>query len=300
MVAVTLERFLYLAAQGSLPIVSITPPALYFGGQLPLTAQKRPSQASATETNLDTPWYRLLACPVPAPLMRATRIIKYSPPKLHYQNDELPFAPEKTRTYVSLTTKQARWISTNLTCSTSAKNSRITILNRGEPHTVGDTLHVEVAMYDFTNRRKLYGGDFLLARIFSPRLGAASSGVVTDLSNGVYDVRFTLFWPGDSRLAFTLVHSSEAVSVLDRVRETIPDKVTFLGTFVSGKSREVTSCHTFLNTTKQVCDYTDTHLNEPWTCEKPSKLPCSALLAIKSYNKYKNILSQEQTTLFKR
>ncbi|XP_061411375.1 NXPE family member 2-like isoform X1 [Lethenteron reissneri] len=231
---------------------------------------------------------------------KVTRIIKYFPPKLHYQNDELPFAPEKTRTYVSLTTKQARWISTNLTCSTSAKNSRITILNGGERHTVGDTLHVEVAMYDYGNRRKLYGGDFLLARIFSPRLGAASSGVVTDLGNGVYDVRFTLFWPGDSRLAFTLVHSSEAVSVLDRVRETIPDKVAFLGTFVSGKSREVTSCHTFLNTTKQVCDYTDTHLNEPWKCEKPSKLPCSALLAIKSYNKYKHILSQEQTTLFKR
>uniref|UniRef100_S4RL02 NXPE C-terminal domain-containing protein n=1 Tax=Petromyzon marinus TaxID=7757 RepID=S4RL02_PETMA len=138
---------------------------------------------------------------------------------------------------------------TNITCSTSFENSRITILNGGEPHTVGDTLHAQVEMYDFTDRRKLYGGDFLLARIFSPRLGAASS---------------------------------------------IPDKVTFLGTFVSGKSSEVTQCHTFLKTTKQVCDYTDTHLNESWKCEKPSELPCSALLTIKSYNKYQNVFNEEE------
>uniref|UniRef100_S4RKZ8 NXPE C-terminal domain-containing protein n=1 Tax=Petromyzon marinus TaxID=7757 RepID=S4RKZ8_PETMA len=142
---------------------------------------------------------------------------------------------------------------TNITCSTSFENSRITILNGGEPHTVGDTLHAQVEMYDFTDRRKLYGGDFLLARIFSPRLGAASS---------------------------------------------IPDKVTFLGTFVSGKSSEVTQCHTFLKTTKQVCDYTDTHLNESWKCEKPSELPCSALLTIKSYNKYQNVFNEEESKFF--
>ncbi|CAM9279346.1 unnamed protein product [Lampetra fluviatilis] len=233
-----------------------------------------------------------------------TSTIKNVLPKLHYQNKKLQFLPNKdeinssTTTNIPITTKRPILISTNITCSTSFKNSRITILNGGEPHTVGDTLNVEVEMYDFTNRRKLYGGDFLLARIFSPSLGAASSGVVTDLGNGVYNVRFTLFWPGDSSLAFTLVHSSEAVSVLDRVRETIPDKVTFLGTFVSGKSREVTSCHTFLNTTKQVCDYTDTHLNEPWKCEKPSELPCSALLTIKSYNKYRNVFSEEESKFF--
>ncbi|XP_032816871.1 NXPE family member 2-like isoform X2 [Petromyzon marinus] len=191
-------------------------------------------------------------------------------------------------------------ISTNITCSTSAKNSRIKILNRGKPHTVGDTLHAQVEMYDFTNRRKLYGGDFLLARIFSPRLGAASSGVVTDLGNGVYDVRFTLFWPGDSSLAFTLVHASEAVSVLDRVRETVPDKVTFMGTFVSGKSSEVTQCHIFLNTAKQVCDFTDPHLHEPWMCEKPRMLPCSSLLTMKSLSKYGNVFNEEETKFFTR
>ncbi|XP_032816893.1 NXPE family member 4-like [Petromyzon marinus] len=233
-----------------------------------------------------------------------TSSFKNVPPKLHYQNKKLPFLPNKdkinssTTTYIPITTKRPILISTNITCSTSFENSRITILNGGEPHTVGDTLHAQVEMYDFTNRRKLYGGDFLLARIFSPRLGAASSGVVTDLGNGVYDVRFTLFWPGDSSLAFTLVHASEAVSVLDRVRETIPDKVTFLGTFVSGKSSEVTQCHTFLKTTKQVCDYTDTHLNESWKCEKPSELPCSALLTIKSYNKYQNVFNEEESKFF--
>ncbi|XP_075926806.1 NXPE family member 4-like isoform X3 [Petromyzon marinus] len=225
--------------------------------------------------------------------------LKSLPPKVHYQNALLlqtKYTISDTMTYPS--TKHKIPISTNITCSTSAKNSRITILNGVEPHTVGDTLHAQVEMYDFGNRRKLYGGDFLLARIFSPRLGAASSGVVTDLGNGVYDVRFTLFWPGDSSLAFTLVHSSEAVRVLDRVRETVPDKVTFMGTFVSGKSKEVTPCHIFPNTAKQVCDFTDPHLLEPWMCEKPSTLPCSSLLTIKSRNR--NIFSQEEGRFFTR
>uniref|UniRef100_A0A8C5B0D2 NXPE C-terminal domain-containing protein n=1 Tax=Gadus morhua TaxID=8049 RepID=A0A8C5B0D2_GADMO len=53
---------------------------------------------------------------------------------------------------------------------------------------VGDQLEALVQMQDFQGRPKHYGGDFLVARLHSPELGAGVAGTVVDHLNGSYSV----------------------------------------------------------------------------------------------------------------
>nr|XP_023663567.1 NXPE family member 1-like [Paramormyrops kingsleyae] len=70
---------------------------------------------------------------------------------------------------------------------------------------MGDTLDVRVDMRDHSGRPKTHGGDFILARIHSPKLQASTTGAVTDLRNGSYRVRFTLLWPVEVQVSVLLI-----------------------------------------------------------------------------------------------
>ncbi|KAF3843450.1 hypothetical protein F7725_002299 [Dissostichus mawsoni] len=59
---------------------------------------------------------------------------------------------------------------------------------------VGDQLEALVQMHDFQGRPKRYGGDFILARLHSPELGAGVAGKVLDHKNGFYSAMFPLLW----------------------------------------------------------------------------------------------------------
>ena len=54
----------------------------------------------------------------------------------------------------------------------------------GRERRVGDQLEALVQMQDFQGRPKHYGGDFLVARLHSPKLGAGVAGTVVDLQIG--------------------------------------------------------------------------------------------------------------------
>ncbi|KAM6962010.1 NXPE family member 3-like [Tautogolabrus adspersus] len=78
-------------------------------------------------------------------------------------------------------------------------------------------------------------------------------------------------------LQVTLVHSSEAVTVLHRLNRDHPDRVLFKSPFRSGSITETTSCNVCLRQTNQPqCNYTDLLTGEPWFCYKPKKLNCDA------------------------
>uniref|UniRef100_S4RYX8 NXPE C-terminal domain-containing protein n=1 Tax=Petromyzon marinus TaxID=7757 RepID=S4RYX8_PETMA len=193
----------------------------------------------------------------------------------------------------------------DVTFASSAAKSIATVVNgsSGTPLSVGDTLLVEVQMRDFAGRPKRHGGDFLLARLSNARLGAAVSGAVTDRGDGTYLVSFRVSWPGESRPEVALVHSSEEVAVLERVREAVPDKVSFWGTFVSGGRKERSACHVFLNATVgggELCDFGDAERGEAWSCVRPGELPCYSLEGYSSYNKYARIFTAEERQLFSR
>lgn len=70
--------------------------------------------------------------------------------------------------------------------TTSAKNSKVFLRNPKSSYCVGDHLIIQVEMFDYNGNKKTYGGDYLRARMFTPELGAGSSGKIEDFQNGTY------------------------------------------------------------------------------------------------------------------
>ncbi|XP_027721682.1 NXPE family member 3 [Vombatus ursinus] len=160
--------------------------------------------------------------------------------------------------------------------STDPSSSYFVILNSGAFFKVGSQLEVLVQVQDFQGRPKKYGGDYLQARIHSPKLQAGAVGRVVDYQNGFYKVFFTLLWPGKVTVSVVLVHPSEAVQVLQHLQEVRPDRVYFKSLFRSGRISETTICNVCLPGNLPVCNFTDLYTGEPWFCFQPKKLPCSS------------------------
>ncbi|XP_073330118.1 NXPE family member 3-like [Pagrus major] len=164
---------------------------------------------------------------------------------------------------------------------------------------VGDQLEALVQMHDFQGRPKRYGGDFLLARLHSPELGAGVAGKVLDHRNGSYSALFPLLWVGSAQVEVTLVHSSEAVAVLRRLREERPDRVFFKSLFRSGSLSETTVCNMCLPPDqKPLCNYTDLYTGEPWYCYKPKVLGCDTRINHAKGGYMKQLLTNKEAPLF--
>lgn len=165
---------------------------------------------------------------------------------------------------------------------------------------VGDQLEVLVRMKDFQGKPKQYGGDYLQARIHSPQLKAGATGSIVDCRNGFYKVFFTLLWPGEVKVSVSLVHPSEAIQVLLRLREERPDRVYFKSSFKSGRYSETTECNVCLPGDVPVCNFTDLYTGEPWFCYKPRKLSCASRISHAKGGYQKGLLTQEESRFFQR
>ncbi|KAM9801902.1 NXPE family member 3-like [Syngnathus typhle] len=164
---------------------------------------------------------------------------------------------------------------------------------------VGDQLEVQVQLRDFKGRPKRYGGDLLLARLHSPKDRAGVAGQVLDHKNGLYSARFPLLWQGSAQVVIMMVHSSEAVAVLQRLRETLPHRVFFVSLFRRGLSSETTSCDTCLPSDQgPLCNYTDLHSGEPWYCFKPKNLSCDTRINHARAGYLQNIITERESLLF--
>ncbi|KAM8908092.1 NXPE family member 3-like [Spinachia spinachia] len=140
---------------------------------------------------------------------------------------------------------------------------------------VGDQLEVMIQTFDFQGRPKKSGGDFLIASLQNRKLEAGVAGKVVDHLNGSYSAIFSLLWEGDAQVEVTLVHASEAVTVLDRLTREQPDRIYFKSLFRSGSLSETTICNVCLPPTRQpLCNYTDLGTGDPWFCYKPKNLSC--------------------------
>ncbi|KAL0963522.1 hypothetical protein UPYG_G00307530 [Umbra pygmaea] len=180
-------------------------------------------------------------------------------------------------------------------------HSQFTILPAGVKGvwSVGDKLEALVNMHDFQGHPKNHGGDFLLARLHSPELGAGVAGQVLDHRNGTYSAVFPLLWEGPARVEVTLVHPSEAVAVLRRLREERPDRVFFRSLYRSRFMSETTVCNLCLSANQQpVCNYTDLHTGEPWYCYKPKQLGCDTRINHAKGGYQKHLLTNKETVLF--
>ncbi|KAM6895276.1 LOW QUALITY PROTEIN: NXPE family member 3-like [Xenentodon cancila] len=156
-------------------------------------------------------------------------------------------------------------------------HSTFTILppRGGQQWRVGDELEVFIKMKDFLGHPKKTGGDVLVARLHNPTLQAGVVGRVVDHLNGSYVAVFFLPWEGSAQVEVTLVHPSEAVTVLHKLTQDQPDRVYFQSLFRSALLSETTTCNVCLNgPQKQLCNYTDLITGDPWFCYKPKKLMC--------------------------
>ncbi|KFQ81880.1 NXPE family member 3, partial [Phoenicopterus ruber ruber] len=182
--------------------------------------------------------------------------------------------------------------------STDPAHSDFVIVKPNGFFKVGDQLEVLVRMKDFQGKPKQYGGDYLQARIHSPLLKAGATGRIVDCHNGLYKVFFTLLWPGEVKVSVSLVHPSEAVQVLLRLREERPDRVYFKSSFKSGRYSETTECNVCLPGDLPVCNFTDLYTGEPWFCYKPRKLPCASRISHAKGGYQKGLLTQEESLFF--
>lgn len=192
---------------------------------------------------------------------------------------------------------------TALPQSSDPAHSLFTILpsKGGKEWHVEDQLEVLVQMHDFHSRPKRYGGDFLLARLHSPELGAGVAGTVLDHQNGFYSVLFPLLWVGPAQVEVTLVHPSEAVAVLQRLREERSDRVFFQSLFRLGSLSETTVCNMCLPPDEYpLCNYTDLHTGEPWYCYKPKMLSCDTRVNHAKGGFLKHLISNKDSLLFQR
>ncbi|KAF2978725.1 hypothetical protein EK904_010903, partial [Melospiza melodia maxima] len=182
--------------------------------------------------------------------------------------------------------------------STDPTHSDFVIVKPDRFFKVGDQLEVLVRMRDFQGKPKQYCGDFLLARIHSPSLKAGAAGRIVDCHNGLYKIFFTLLWPGEVKVSVSLVHPSEAIQVLVRLREERPDRVYFKSSFKSGRYSETTECNVCLPAGLPVCNFTDLYTGEPWFCYKPRKLSCASRINHAKGGYLKGLLTQEESLFF--
>uniref|UniRef100_A0A674CX57 NXPE family member 3-like n=1 Tax=Salmo trutta TaxID=8032 RepID=A0A674CX57_SALTR len=156
---------------------------------------------------------------------------------------------------------------------------------------MGDQLEALVHMHVFQGRPKSYGGDILLARLHSSKLGAGIAGQVLDHRNRTYSAIFPLLWQGSAQVEVTLVHLSE-----ER-----PDRVPFQSLFRSGKLSQTTVCNLCLSTNqKPLCNYTDPHTGEPWYCYKAKLLSCDTQINHARGPYVNHLLVNKEALLFQR
>uniref|UniRef100_A0AAZ3SKQ1 Uncharacterized protein n=1 Tax=Oncorhynchus tshawytscha TaxID=74940 RepID=A0AAZ3SKQ1_ONCTS len=168
------------------------------------------------------------------------------------------------------------------------------------PHSVNvslnqtsDPAHRLFVILPAGGRRKFYGGDFLLARLHSSKLGAGVAGQVLDHRNGTYS--------GSARVKMTLVHSREAIYILQWIREERPDRIPFQSLFRSGKLSQTTVCNLCLPTNqKPLCNFTDPHTGEPWYCYKPKLLSCDTRINHARGPYVNHLLVNKEALLFQR
>ncbi|XP_011239248.1 neurexophilin and PC-esterase domain family, member 5 isoform X6 [Mus musculus] len=186
--------------------------------------------------------------------------------------------------------------------STSPRTS--TYCLKGPAHTtftLGSNLEAILVARDHRGRAKVHGGDLFRAQLLGPELRAGVPGEVKDLKNGTYLLSFPLLWAGRAQVQVRLIHSSEAVRVLQRVWREKRATVDFRGYFRGTDGPlETVICNVDPQSTGAkgpTCQYKDVVSGESWFCAQPSTLPCNALVGHSSGSYLKVTTSHDEALL---
>ncbi|XP_075831295.1 NXPE family member 3-like isoform X3 [Microtus pennsylvanicus] len=167
-------------------------------------------------------------------------------------------------------------------------------------YTLGSNLEAILVARDHQGRPKTHGGDLFRAQLLGRELKAGVPGEVKDLENGTYLLSFPLLWAGPAQVQVRLIHSSEAVGVLQRVWKGKRATVDFRGYFQGRNgTQEAVICNVDPQSTGAqgpTCQYRDVVSGELWFCAQPSTLPCDALVGHSS-GSYLKVTTQHDEEL---
>ena len=123
-------------------------------------------------------------------------------------------------------------ISQSLT-PTSNVFSMAEVINAKASYKVNETLQIRITARDVNNVTKTCGGDYFRVKLYTKETQSSwSIDVTDDLGNGTYMADVTLRWPGKVEVIVTLVHPSEALRVLQRIRDIEPGRAVFKGRYM--------------------------------------------------------------------
>uniref|UniRef100_A0A6I8S591 Neurexophilin and PC-esterase domain family member 1 n=2 Tax=Xenopus tropicalis TaxID=8364 RepID=A0A6I8S591_XENTR len=222
--------------------------------------------------------------------------VKYTKPPATFTDNE----ERITEIFNAISQKVPSVSFTHINSTTSAKNSRGIVLDLKKQYCVGDFLTVQVTMFNHIGKEKTYGGDFLRARIFSPKVEAGASGRIEDLNNGTYKVHFTLFWEGNIKISILLMHPSEGVSALWKARNSGYKNIIFTGHYDNRSKKVESECGFYLDSDTENCEYGAKEDKDFFYCIKPHNVPCESLIAVTSKDRSHTYLSALEKTLFLR
>ncbi|XP_052610748.1 NXPE family member 3-like [Peromyscus californicus insignis] len=167
-------------------------------------------------------------------------------------------------------------------------------------YTLGSNLEAILVARDHQGRPKTHGGDLFRAKLLGRELKAGVPGEVKDLENGRYLLSFPLLWAGWAQVQVRLIHSSEAVGVLQRIWREKRATVDFRGYFRGRNgTQETVICNVDPQSTGAkgpTCQYRDVVSGEDWFCAQPSTLPCNALVGHSS-GRYLNVTTPHDEDL---
>ena len=191
---------------------------------------------------------------------------------------------------------------------TDAKTSYFRIVHHKEKYSLCDILEIQIFVRNKMNVSKTSGGDYFFVHIRSQDLlaSAGPEGGIDDHKNGTYTAKFKLRWTGKMSISVKLVHSSEAISLLRRIRDNIPARIAFDGIFKQAENKTTARepCHItpymFVKAWEsgsgpgvvEFCNFTDPLTGAPWYCVKPQNFPCSSYSNhVESYSRNQEVLT---------
>ncbi|XP_037363956.1 LOW QUALITY PROTEIN: NXPE family member 3-like [Talpa occidentalis] len=170
-------------------------------------------------------------------------------------------------------------------------------------YALGDSLEAILVARDHRGRPKTHSGHLFRTQLLGPDLKAGVAGNVRDLENGTYLLSFPLLRAGKAQVQVRLIHSSEAVAVLQGIWRDQWATVDFMGYFRGPSGYEViVTCNVTPMLTGEEAStrhYRDEDSGELWFCARLPTLPCNSLVR-HSTGCFWNVTTQQDEALLAR
>ena len=109
----------------------------------------------------------------------------------------------------------------------------VEIVNPKDRYVVDDVVRIRITAKDLKSVSKTHGGDYIRVKLYTKKAKSSwAIDVTNDLGNGTYLADVQLRWPGQVQVIVSLIHPSEAVQVLKRIRENTTWRSSFTGQYV--------------------------------------------------------------------